>query len=166
MTILTNSKHEAVALAFLADPEKIGWKAYEAVYHKASRHACENGFTRMMKNEEFSARIVELAEQAAQGAVMTAQRALERLTECGERDWDPLTLKAVELIGKHHELFTDKVKHDHSNIAERLAAADERMKRYEESRSADSSARRRGPRALPNTKRRPSKRRRARPERS
>jgi predicted nucleic acid-binding protein len=161
---LLNSKHEAVAVAFLADPEKIGWRAYRSVYQKASRHACENGFTRMMKNEEFSARVAELKEAAASCAVMTAQRTLERLTECGEREWDQLTLKAVELIGKHHELFTDKIKHDHSNIAERLAAADERMRRYEESGQADRPARRRNPRALPNTKPRPPKR--ARPGRS
>ena len=32
MTILANAKHEAVALAYLADPQKIGWRAYREVY--------------------------------------------------------------------------------------------------------------------------------------
>jgi hypothetical protein len=81
MTPLTNAKHEAVALAYLADPEKVGWRAYRKVYPKSSRTAAEVAFSRLLRNAKFSARIAELAEQAAQGAVMTAQEALVELTK-------------------------------------------------------------------------------------
>jgi len=74
MTTLANAKHEQVALAYIADPERIGWRAYRSVYPKSSRRATETCFGRLLKNVEFSARIAELAEAAAQGAVATARR--------------------------------------------------------------------------------------------
>jgi phage terminase small subunit len=175
MTILTNAKHEAVALAYIADPEKVGWRAYKTVYPKSSRHAAECGFTRLQKNVEFAARIAELGEQAAQGAVMTAQEALEELTRIARAnmqdymrigpDGDPVLdyskltrdqaaalqevtvdtytdgrgddarevkrikfkladkLRALELIGKHNALFTEKHLVEFGGVAERLAAA-------------------------------------------
>jgi hypothetical protein len=43
-TPLANAKHEAVALAYIADPEKIGWRAYRSVYAKSSQHAAETQF--------------------------------------------------------------------------------------------------------------------------
>jgi phage terminase small subunit len=182
--ILANPKHEAVALAYLGDPEKIGWRAYQAVYPKASRHACENGFTRMMKNEEFSARVAELAEQAAQGVVMSQREVLELLTiiaRANMQDYvgdDDITkpiqllsreqalvvqertvehytegrgedarevkrvkfklpdkLRALELLGKHHALFTERHVHDFSSIAARLAAAEARVAEGAEARA-------------------------------
>jgi phage terminase small subunit len=81
MSILPNQKHEAVALAYIADPEKVGWRAYRKVYPKSSRHTAENCFSRLMKKEEFVARVAELSKEAAQGAVMTAQAVLEELTK-------------------------------------------------------------------------------------
>jgi phage terminase small subunit len=176
MTVLTNAKHEAVALAYLADPEKVGWRAYRKVYPRSSRHAAECGFTRLQKNVEFSARIADLAEQAAQGAVMTAQEALVELTKLARAnmqdymhvgpDGDPVLdyskltrdqaaalqevtvdtytdgrgddarevkkvkfkladkLRALELIGKHYALFTEKHLHEfRGGVAERLTAA-------------------------------------------
>lgn len=55
MTPLTNAKHEAVALAYLTDPEKVGWRAYQSVYPKSSRTAAEVAFSRLLKNAKFSA---------------------------------------------------------------------------------------------------------------
>jgi phage terminase small subunit len=175
MTILTNAKHEAVALAYLADPEKIGWRAYRKVYPKSSRHTAENCFSRLMKKEEFAARVAELHEQAAQAAVMTAQEVLEELTKLGRANMadyiqvgpngDPiLNLRglnrsqgaalvevtvedfkdgrgadardvrrvrfkladkrgALNLLGKHHALFTERHVHEVNNIGARLTAA-------------------------------------------
>jgi phage terminase small subunit len=173
---LTNAKHEAVALAYLADPERVGWRAYRKVYPKSTRHAAECGFTRLQKNVEFSARIAELAERAADGAVMAAREVLEELTRLAranmqdyvgpddivvpmqsltrdqaaavqERTVEHYTegggdearevkkikfrladkLRALELLGKHHALFTDRHVHEVGGIAERLAAALARM---------------------------------------
>jgi phage terminase small subunit len=175
MTILTNAKHEAVALAYIADPEKVGWRAYSKVYPKSSRHTAENCFSRLMKKEEFTARIAELSKEAAQGAVMTAQAVLEELTKLALANMqkyvgeDGITLgvqevtreqaaaiqeyivehyvegqgeqakqvkkiklkladklRALELPGKHHALFTERHVHE-LGTAERLAAALERI---------------------------------------
>jgi phage terminase small subunit len=78
-----NPKHEAVALAYIADPEKIGWRAYRKVYPKSSRHAAETAWARLLKNAEFSARVAEVAQAAVQGAVMTAQEVLSELSKIG-----------------------------------------------------------------------------------
>lgn len=175
MTILANAKHEAVALAYLADPKKIGWRAYRKVYPKASRHTAENCFSRLMKKEEFAARVAELHEQAAQAAVMTAQEVLEELTKLGRANMadyiqigpngDPIlnltglsrgqaaalvevTVEdfkdgrradardvrrvkfkladkrgALNLLGKHHALFTERHVHEVSGIGDRFTAA-------------------------------------------
>jgi phage terminase small subunit len=175
MSPLTNAKHEAVALAYLTDPEKVGWRAYRQVYPKSSRSAAEVAFSRLLKNAKFAARIAELGEQAAQGAVMTAQEVLEALTKlaranmrdymCVGPDGDPVLdyskltrdqaaalqevtvdtytdgrgddarevkrvkfkladkLRALELIGKHYALFTEKHLVEFGGVAERLAAA-------------------------------------------
>src|SRR5258708_28253058 len=76
MPVLTNGKHEAVAVAYIADPERIGWRAWKKVYPKSARHTAENCFSRLMKKDEFSARLAELAEAAAQGAVASAHEVL------------------------------------------------------------------------------------------
>src|SRR5258706_8299383 len=81
MTTLANAKHKAVELAYIADPERVGWHAYRSVYPKSSQHAAETAWARMLKNAEFSARIAELAEAAAQGVVKTAREVLEELSK-------------------------------------------------------------------------------------
>jgi hypothetical protein len=53
--ILSNQRHEAVALAYIADPQKIGWRAYQSVYSKSSRPAAESGFSRMLRKAKFCA---------------------------------------------------------------------------------------------------------------
>jgi phage terminase small subunit len=83
MPALANAKHEEVALAYIRDPRKIGWRAYRKVYPKSSRHTAENCFSRLMKKEEFSGRIAELQALVADSAVMAAREVLEELTKIG-----------------------------------------------------------------------------------
>jgi phage terminase small subunit len=80
MTILSNPKHEAVAQAFIADASKVGWRAYKAVYPRASQRAAETQFSRLLKNVEFAGRIAEMQAQAAEGAVLSARQVLEGLS--------------------------------------------------------------------------------------
>src|SRR4051794_1055495 len=60
LSVLSNAKHEAVAQALIADPQKVGWRAYKAVYPKSSRHAAETAFGRLLKDATFAARIAAL----------------------------------------------------------------------------------------------------------
>jgi phage terminase small subunit len=80
MPVLANAKWEAVARALLADPQAVGWRAYKSVYQECSRRAAETGFTRLMKNAEFAARVAELKAAAAEGVVLTAREVLEGLS--------------------------------------------------------------------------------------
>jgi hypothetical protein len=81
--LCANAKHEAVALAYLADPKKIGSRAYRKVHPGSSRPAAEVAFSRLLRNAKFAARIAELSKEAAQGAVMVAQEVLEELSKLG-----------------------------------------------------------------------------------
>ena len=65
----------------LADPARVGWRAYKAVYPKSSRHAAETAFGRLLKDATFAARMDELNALAADGAVATARQVLEELTK-------------------------------------------------------------------------------------
>jgi phage terminase small subunit len=82
---IANAKHEAVAQAFIADRERIGWRAYRAAYPKCVQHTAESAFLALMKKPEFSARIAEL-EAAAGVAVMTAHEVLVELTKIARAD--------------------------------------------------------------------------------
>ena len=142
-----------------------------------------------MKKPEFSARIAELAEAAAQGAVMAAREVLMELSRIGRANMadfvraffgcgdpvaavDQLTpaqtaalaevtveqfmdgrgedarevrrvrfklankIGALELLGKHHELYIERHQHDvGAGLAERLAAAIARVDGPRRSRS-------------------------------
>src|SRR5262245_12185664 len=81
MPVLTNQRHEAVAQAYIADPERVGWKAYKQVYLHASQRGAENGFSRLMKkNSEFCVRVAELQQSAAASAEITLQVFCKRRT--------------------------------------------------------------------------------------
>ena len=67
-TIYRPTDGEVAALAYLADPEKIGWRAYKKVYPKSSQHAAETAFSRLLKNAEFSARVAEIVKRYAAAA--------------------------------------------------------------------------------------------------
>lgn len=175
MAALANKKHEAVALAYLGDPEKIGWRAYAKIYPNSSENAAKTAFSRLLKNADFATRVAETHEAAAQGAVMAANEVLEELSKLGRAnmkdyvrftsDGDPIidfsgttrdqaaaitqvsvedftegrgkdarevrrvTFRladkrgALDLLGKHHKLFVERVEHSFSGVADRLAAA-------------------------------------------
>ena len=175
MPVLSNKKHEAVALAYLSDPHKIGWKAYQQVYPNSGESACRTAWTRLLKNADFANRIAETHEAAAQGKIMDANEVLEELSKLGRanagdyfrasRDGDPIidlskltreqtaalvsvTVEdftdgrgedarevkrvqfklgdkkgALDLLGKHHALFTERHLHEFTGIADRLANA-------------------------------------------
>jgi hypothetical protein len=57
------------------------WRAYQQAYPNASRHGAETGFSRLLKNVEFEARIVELQQSAAASAEITLQGLLEEADE-------------------------------------------------------------------------------------
>jgi phage terminase small subunit len=80
LPVLSNAKHEAVAQAYIADPAKVGWRAYKSVYPQSSRRAAETAFGRLMKDKAFAARVEDLQAEAAEGAVATAREVLEELT--------------------------------------------------------------------------------------
>jgi hypothetical protein len=79
--ILTNQRHEAVALAYIADPQKIGWRAYQSVYSKSSCAAAKSGFSRMLKKANFRARVTELQAEAAADAEITLEGLLREAEE-------------------------------------------------------------------------------------
>ena len=84
MPVLRNAKHEAVAQSYFADPERIGWKAYQAHYPKADQHSAETAFSRLLlKNAEFGMRIAELDAAAATGKVMDLHEVLLELSLLG-----------------------------------------------------------------------------------
>lgn len=87
MPELKNAKHEAVLAAYIADAWRIGWRAYQAAYPKASQRAAETAWSRLMKNAEFSARRDELvgkvAEQAVSEAAMDLNEVLVELSRIG-----------------------------------------------------------------------------------
>jgi hypothetical protein len=82
MSILANAKHEAVAVAYIADPARIGWRAHRKVYAQTSHRAAVTGFTRLLTNADFSAPGAELAEAAAQSAVMAAHEVAADMQHC------------------------------------------------------------------------------------
>jgi hypothetical protein len=81
MPVLSNQRHEAVALAYISDPEKVGWRAYKSVYPNSSRHAAETGISRLLKNVEFRARVAELQAAASTSAEITLESLLHETAD-------------------------------------------------------------------------------------
>jgi hypothetical protein len=79
--VLSNQRYEALAQAYVSDPHKIGWRAYQKIYPKSSQHAAETGFSRLLKNAEFYARIAELQAEAAADAKITLESLLREATD-------------------------------------------------------------------------------------
>jgi phage terminase small subunit len=84
---LKNAKHEAVLQRWIADPARVWWKAYKAVYPKSSQHAAETAASRLLKNAEFVARrdalLRTIAEGVVSSAIMTETQVLEELSKLG-----------------------------------------------------------------------------------
>lgn len=83
MPVLPSAKHEAVAQAYIKDPSRVGWRAYQAVYPKSSQRAAETAMGRLLKNAAFSSRIAELLAAAADATVMDLREVLAELSKLG-----------------------------------------------------------------------------------
>lgn len=107
MPVLSNPKHEAVAQAYLSDPEKVGWRAYRAGYPNTKQRAAESAWSRLLQNVEFAGRIAEMQGEAAQGAVATQRQVLEEITKIAlstaEKTVDKL--RALETLAQYHGLL-------------------------------------------------------------
>lgn len=79
MTALKNLKHEAVLQAFIASKERIGWKAYAAIYKNSSQRAAEVAWSRLLKIAEFSARLAELEKAVVDKVVEKTGITLEKV---------------------------------------------------------------------------------------
>jgi phage terminase small subunit len=66
---LQKAKHEAVLQAYLADAERVGWRAYVSVYPNSSEPAAKTAFSRLLKNAGFAARLKFLDGAATEIAV-------------------------------------------------------------------------------------------------
>jgi hypothetical protein len=82
--MLSNQRHDAVALAYIADPERVGWRAYKKVYPKSTRRTAESNFSRLLKNAEFRGRLAELQAAAANGAEITLEGLLREAAQVQE----------------------------------------------------------------------------------
>ena len=84
---LKNAKNEAVLQAYIADPKRVGCKAYLVVYPKSSEGAAATGFSRLLKNAEFKARLSYLdsrvTEKVVERAVITTEQVIEELAKIG-----------------------------------------------------------------------------------
>jgi phage terminase small subunit len=100
MPVLKNAKHEALAQAYFKDRERVGWKAYKAIYPKSSQRAAETGFSRLLKKAEFAARIAELDQAVAQASVdakvMDLQEVLAELSKLGRANMQDFIVSGAD----------------------------------------------------------------------
>lgn len=87
--------------------------AYRAAYNckRMSDKTIDEEACRLMSAPKVAARYAELMDKAASAAVATAQEVLENLTSiamAADKEKTADRLKALELLGKYHALFTDK----------------------------------------------------------
>lgn len=84
---LANAKHEAVLQAYIADPQRVGFKAYLVVYPKSSDAAAKTGFSRLLKNADFARRLrtldARVTEKVVERAVISTEQVLEELAKIG-----------------------------------------------------------------------------------
>lgn len=84
---LQNAKHEAVLQAYIADRQRVGFKAYLAVYPQSSDAAAKTGFSRLLKNADFAARLqhldAEITARVVDDSVMSAREVLQELSKLG-----------------------------------------------------------------------------------
>jgi hypothetical protein len=102
--MLDNQRHERFAWGVVQG--KSATQAFIGAGY--SKNSADANAVRLMGNKRIAARILELKQKAADGAVMSAQQVLERLTELATGARDPISLRALELLGRHHELFGDR----------------------------------------------------------
>jgi hypothetical protein len=104
MAPLRNQRHERFCCGI------VHGQSATAAYVAAgfSPRGARGSACKLQANASIATRVAELKQQAADGAVMNAQRVLERLTEIATGARDPISLRALELLGRHHELFGDR----------------------------------------------------------
>jgi phage terminase small subunit len=114
MPVLSNAKHEAVVRAFIADGERIGSRAYSAVFPKASPRAAETAWSRLLRRAEFQARVAEveaeIAAAAIDSAVMSKHEVLAELSKLGRANMQDFLVRgdnAAEVIASLQDLARD-----------------------------------------------------------
>jgi len=80
---LRNAKHEAVALAYFADPERVGWRCYASVYANSSEAAAKTAFSRLLKNADFTARLAALSAGVAEKVSISVESVIAELAKIG-----------------------------------------------------------------------------------
>lgn len=84
---LQNAKHEAVLLAYVADPERVGYRCYISVYPNSSEAAAKTGFSRLLKNADFAARFefltAGIAEAVQEKVAITIENVIAELAKIG-----------------------------------------------------------------------------------
>jgi phage terminase small subunit len=81
MPVLRNARHEAFARAIVKGNS--GRAAYRAAGYDGTGAVADAAASRLLRNVKVAARVAELKEQAAKGAVMTAREVLEELSKLG-----------------------------------------------------------------------------------
>lgn len=105
-----NPRQELFVSAYLANPN-----ASEAARKAGYAHPGMAG-NRLLKNDEIAARVGHRVAQAGMAAdeVLRETAAMARLQPFATSDARAAMqgkMKALELLGKHHKLWTDKVEH-------------------------------------------------------
>jgi hypothetical protein len=82
---LQNAKHEAVLLAYVADPQHVGFRAYLSVYPQSSDAAAKTAFSRLLKIADFRARLKHLetavTEKVVEKTSITVERVVDELAK-------------------------------------------------------------------------------------
>lgn len=84
---LPNAKHEAVLQKYFADPERVGYRCYIAVYPNSSDAAAKTAFSRLLKNADFAARLAFLtagvAKAVSEKVAITVEDVVTELAKLG-----------------------------------------------------------------------------------
>jgi phage terminase small subunit len=87
MTALKNPKHEAVLKHHIAQKDRVGWRSYKHAYPKSSKKASEVGWSRLLKNAKFAARLKELqakiVERVVTKTAITKEMVVAELAKIG-----------------------------------------------------------------------------------
>lgn len=96
---LQNAKHEAVLQAYIADRQRVGFKAYLTVYAQSSEAAAKTGFSRLLKNADFSSRLqhldAEITARVVDDSVMSAREVLQELSKLGRSSIKNVIVRGV-----------------------------------------------------------------------
>lgn len=107
MSVLRNSRHEAFAQAVAKG--KSAAEAYSEAGYKLHRPSA----SRLLTNANVAARVSELKERAAEQAEVTAKDVIiglyKEATREGEGASHSARVAAWGLLGKYHNLFTDRI---------------------------------------------------------